>query len=392
VIAAALPDTLDRWAALVWFVILVVVSPTTADANAPAPYRQPADLAGDALRLCPEAGGEDCNVPADDRLHILHERLRFDIDVEPPHDGEEPPSYRASVSATYRIRNDHDETITGPVDFVAAGVRADGEHRVSLDDNPLDVRTRATDVPDAWQPPDVFPGVDADDPIPVRRKPDVETLRFEVTIPPGEHRLQVEYELVPSIQQSGVRIDHHYVGGIPYVLAPAERWASFGGLTLEVHPPAGYRILSSLPLEPRGDHYTARFDTLPDENLALTLAPDESASHFWLAHWAGAFAWLWLMPLVLFLLYFATSRVAARLPESSGCVDTGARFLTALAGCGAAIVLWGYASMKLEPLVCGYPFTYPYGEGFKLLLGFLLIAPGTLVAVGLAAAPATDLT
>ena len=175
----------------------------------------------------------------------------------------------ATVEAVYRIVNRIGPRIV-PLEFLALGddVRA---AEVWLDGRPIAADfIDSLAVPPLWRIAETTPALDGT-PLPYDADDGVGTprgLRFEVAVPRGIHEVRVRYRVRPGSFDAG---DHpNRVWQLAYSLAPARRWAGFGGLDVEVRVPDGWEAATTLPLQRRGATLVGRFGSLPGDVLAVS--------------------------------------------------------------------------------------------------------------------------
>jgi hypothetical protein len=110
-------------------------------------------------------------------------------------------------------------------------------------------------------------------------------LVFRVTLAPGPHTFVVRYAARPSAFSDTSTPEINWQLG--YVLSPARRWESFGGLDAKVLLPEGWRAASEPALERQGDALVKSWDALPSDALALTFKTSEGTifdyARFWKA-------------------------------------------------------------------------------------------------------------
>jgi len=224
----------------------------TALANMASPVR-PGDAVGE-----PAAGLEGVTI----------ERERLLIDLQPLA-GRQP----ALVEATYQVQNGGAARVL-PLLFVADGLAAGGGG-VWLDDAPISAASsqEGLELPASWRPPTSTPDLAGGRLSYATHR--AGAIRFALTLPPGRHTIRVRYAADPTAHSTQEPTIHWQLG---YVLAPARRWAGFGGLDLEVRVPPGWRAVADPPLERRGETLVGSWPTLPADALGLTVqAPPPSA-------------------------------------------------------------------------------------------------------------------
>ncbi len=238
-------------------------------------------------------------------ISIIEEDLVFDL-LPLDETGRE-----YEVSATYRLAN-HGPEAQVELLFVSPGVTS---AKVALDDVPLEfTREENVPAPPEWAAPERSPALAGENEdgweifyhgLRGEQREFYYALRFNATIPSGNHVLNVRYLADAGSHHVGEPYHMYQVG---YVLSPAKSWRSFGKLNLAVKVPPGWVFSSSLPLEETEGGFAATFDGLPADNLAFSLQPpvDQSA-----LTWAAAVPILALV-IGLFLALLAGRAVARR--------------------------------------------------------------------------------
>ena len=139
---------------------------------------------------------------------------------------------------------------------------------------------------------------------------------YTVEFPAGGSReVSVSY---PSLSYSVRDGTTDWTHTFTYLLSPAQHWAHFGTLDVEISTPekSPYIIDSTLPLEEDGEgRYTAYFDGLPEGELEFTLYSKPSIT---LLDRAGAFfqnasyAMFFLGPVILVVVILVVIGVLLR--------------------------------------------------------------------------------
>ena len=227
-------------------VLLSLTIPKAVNANMGQPYFKSGELVG-------EPTGDFRN------LGILWEKLNFDL--RPLYDLGE-----STVTAIYQIRNDGKEI---PVEllFVSPGIKASN---VSIDGKKIEKETiKNPKIPLNWEAPLTVPTpgggsirFDVNESV-------NSALKFKPTIPPGEHQLQVEYVVEPSIYDYSAY--KHYQ--VVYILDPAKSWAFFKRLDVEIKIPKNWKTVTSLPMKRTGNILKATFNKIPADNLTISTTP-----------------------------------------------------------------------------------------------------------------------
>ena len=379
------------WRFGVILAVLVVVIPVSAVGNAPPPMNVDATPGGDTLMPCFSDRGPSCTQSEAIRdLHIVREYLAFDVDAGRTAGFD---AYEVTVTATYDIENRGTETVSGPVRFIAAGQLGTKPHEVRFDGEPIDAMLGRSMVPPDWQLPERTPALEGDgdhpmfgwvyDPLGSEQSVEdyrdgtaaIETLNFDLAIPPGKHTLAVTYRLAPT----HISKKPHQIAAIPYVLAPADEWGSFGGLDIEVRVPRGYQIASSLSLDDKGGAYVGSFDSLPADSLAITVGPDPSPLQSFWAHWV----WLWSIPLFLLL----ASTIAYLLERRFRGWSDGRFVLLKL---GAALIIglattvgWIVLQASSNEIFCPYPDVTRHLEIMVYIPGMIPVGGLALLATAI---------
>ena len=170
----------------------------------------------------------------------------------------------AQVTAVYQMENPTEEPLTVPMAFyleerkgqVGSGLEP-SQVSVTADGQALSFTQREVENGD----------------------PDRErtALVYTVEFPAGGTReVAVSYPSFSYSIQEGTTYWRHT---FTYLLSPAQYWAHFGTLDVEISAPeeAPYIIDSTLPLEAAGEgRYTAHFDGLPEGELEFTLYREPS--------------------------------------------------------------------------------------------------------------------
>jgi len=298
------------------------------------------------------------------KVAITHEDLDFEL--RPLANGQP-----VRVRATYQLRNDAAATSASLVFLADHALTGGSTFAVSFDGSTVPAMpTTLTVLPDAWKPPTSTPSLIEGQPgaIPYDTTPGT-AFQFTVLIPPGRHRLSVDYAVLPG--RFSVP-DQTTIWQITYVLAPARQWESFGDLSVTVALPSGWRARSIPDLPRQGDRLSAHFVDMPANAMTI------SASFPVDPHVQGVTEWLlgqW--PLFLALMVLTIAYVLFWIRKASGAwvfVPFGATWTV------PAVVQWfrnGYIT----------PPGLQYGGGGKcgvVATGCFLL-PGALVVVAVAA-------
>lgn len=170
----------------------------------------------------------------------------------------------AQVTALYQMENPTEEPLTVPMAFYLEERK--GQVGNGLEPSQVSVTADGQALSFTQQE------VENDDPDRERT-----ALVYTVEFPAGGTReVAVSYPSFSySIQEGTTYWQHTFT----YLLSPAQYWAHFGTLDVEISAPeeAPYIIDSTLPLEAAGEgRYTAHFDGLPEGELEFTLYREPS--------------------------------------------------------------------------------------------------------------------
>ncbi|HEU4597202.1 MAG TPA: hypothetical protein VFS10_18875 [Pyrinomonadaceae bacterium] len=219
-------------------------------------------------------------------VHIERETLLIDLrplaDLRP-----------AVVEATYKVRNDGEARALELV-FVADGLSADGGWVWNGSDWVRDARAKplaeagvwldgarvegaraetGAELPEEFRPPSRTPALyESQEELPYKTEADG-TIIFRVTLAPGPHTFVVRYAARPSAFAD--TLSHEINWQLGYVLAPARRWESFGGLDAKVLLPTGWHAASEPALTREGDALVKSWDVIPADSLAITFKTRE---------------------------------------------------------------------------------------------------------------------
>lgn len=306
--------------------------------------------------------GDNMGEPSGGLKSIRIERERLLIDVRPLADGRP-----AMIEATYRVHNDADTHALELV-FVAAALSPDEdgewvwsgskwardpsakrsfESGIWLDGQPvagIRTETDAKELPPEWQPPINTPQVkEGDDAALPYQVTNSGTITFRVTITSGPHVIRVRYAARPSAY-CGTDSDAVY-WQLGYVLAPARRWAAFGGLDVNVMLPEGWRAASEPQMERRGDTLAGAWDKLPADTLALTFQTHERTYPNSEAYWGTLIiAGLVLAPLTALLGWIAGDKLGRRRRTSAWVL-----LLSPVAAALAVVIASFFAELAAQP-------------------------------------------
>jgi hypothetical protein len=192
-------------------------------------------------------------------------REDLEIDLRPLADREP-----ARISVTYHLRNSGPARrldllfVSGSPGVEDFEVRLDGR---LVKSRPLSEDEQARygkELPKSWRPPRGGYGLHW-------QPPEVALLAFRVDLLAGVSTLATRYR----VRACGVDYSRpNATWKIPYILAPAREWESFGELQVTAHVPDGWEAWSTLTLEQDGSVLRARFTGLPADAFTLaTRAP-----------------------------------------------------------------------------------------------------------------------
>jgi hypothetical protein len=218
-------------------------------------------------------------------------------------------------------------------------------------------------------------------------------------LPSGASKLSARYHA----RASGVDEGNHPLATwqIPYVLAPARNWGSFGDLDVTVRIPAGWDSASTLPLNRDGEVLQGTFAGVPADSFVVATRAPLPRGYAW-ALWVEKAEWILLAPgglLVCVFLgrYFGglRARRALIIDRKRGSMDTLINSAPFLVG-----VLWGLVvliALFLTPrfmtaTLDGQESPY-FHERFMLLPCYVtVIVPGTIMIGALVAFLTSDFT
>lgn len=196
-------------------------------------------------------------------ITIVRESLR--IDLRPLEQGR-----WIIITATYQI--DHPLPPRDlPITFIT-GANAVQGIRCSLNGKVLAYTTRQVEaMPESWKPPAATPGFVPEEQLLYSQSltdTQHQWIQFTVPLQTGKQSIEVTYEVEAGAYYSQYHTARYWQTA--YILAPARTWKSFGGLDLEVLAPENWQVKSNLGLMNQGQSWTASFDCLPADFIALT--------------------------------------------------------------------------------------------------------------------------
>ena len=204
-------------------------------------------------------GGSALEVDENCPVTISAEQLTFQIQRD-----DDYGRLCAQVTAVYQMENPTEEPLTVPMAFYLEERK--GQVGNGLEPGQVSVTADGQALPFTQQE------VENDDPDRERT-----ALVYTVEFPAGGIReVAVSYPSFSYSIQEGTTYWRHT---FTYLLSPAQYWAHFGTLDVEISAPeeAPYIIDSTLPLEEAGEgRYTAHFDGLPEGELEFTLYREPS--------------------------------------------------------------------------------------------------------------------
>lgn len=253
----------------------------------------------------------------------------------------------ARVDAEYRILNQGESRVL-PLEFLALGDDVEAA-QVWFDGQPVRAeRVDSLAVPAAWTVVGETPALDGSD-IPYEVDAGFgqpQGVRFQVTVPPGQHSIRVRYRVRPGAYDAG---DHpNQVRQLAYSLAPARRWAGFGQLDIEVLLPSEWEAAASLPLRREGDRLVGRFRGVPGDVLALS-ARAPAPSMRWPLRVAGGLVALAIVGFV----GVVSGRLAARAGRGARAALPGA-ILGGVVAAAAFVAIVGTADDLGDSAAYGY--------------------------------------
>jgi hypothetical protein len=215
------------------------------------------------------------------------------------------------VDVTYELKNKGDPTrlellfISGEAGVNAFEAQLDGQ-ALSTRILPQDESQRILkEAPPSWEPPYEAPGLESKRnyyaPRNCIRPPDV--VAFSVDLPAGPSTLHVRYQS----RACGADERPTVTWQLPYVLAPAREWGSFGRLDVTVHVPAGWDARGTPALEREGDTLSGSFSELPADALFIATGSPVPWEYDW-AVWLSVAFWSTVLLVVCPLLCWRTGR------------------------------------------------------------------------------------
>lgn len=204
-----------------------------------------------------------------DGLRVVREVLT--LDLRPLAD---QSTWAVSIEAVYRIENGGGRRLV-PLEFLSLGDGL-GSPEVWLDGRPVAAQTLdSLSVPPAWAEVETTPALGGD-PAPYRADDALGRpggFRFTLDLAPGAHEVRVRYRVRPGSYDGGD--DPNRIWQLAYSLAPARRWAGFGGLDVAVLLASGWEAAASVPLDREagpdgGDRLVGHFDGVPSDVLAVS--------------------------------------------------------------------------------------------------------------------------
>jgi hypothetical protein len=297
------------------------------------------------------------------KVAITHEDLDFDL--RPLARGDP-----VRVHATYQLRNDAVATSASLVFLADHALTGRSTFAVSFDGSAVPATpTTLTILPDAWKPPTSTPSLIEGQPgiIPYDTTPGT-AFQFTVAIPPGPHRLSVDYAVLPGrFAFPGQTTDWQ----IAYVLAPARQWETYGDLSVTATLPTGWRARSIPDLPRYGDSLSGHFVDLPSNAMTITASFPRDPYVQSVTDWLPA-QWALFLALLVLTIAFTTLWIRT---TSSGWM---------FAPFGAAWALPALAQWFRTGYVTPPATQFGGGKCGAVTAGCLLL-PGALVVVAVAA-------
>lgn len=203
-------------------------------------------------------------------VRIVQETLS--IDLRPTATGEP-----VEVEASYQLHN------AGPSRrlelLFAFGSVQHSAHEILYDEQPVQGQVAKEEMPTAWLPPRVTPGLPGlkggED---LRFGPawrSVHPLAFSIDLRPGSSCLKVRYREDPQVTYARPSMYRQFA----YILAPARSWDGFGKLDVTVRVPQAWSVACSPPMPRQGEVLQATFTEIPSDALTLTLRPPIPAGY-----------------------------------------------------------------------------------------------------------------
>jgi len=256
----------------------------------------------------PSRGGQIAGEPHGLKdVSIARERLR--IDLRPLERGD-----KVMVDVQYQLRN------RGPVRTLdllfAGGAVGVSEFHVRLDGVGVMSRQALNEkLPATWDPPGSTPGLDGRGDLHYLRhgRRTVPPMAFQITVPPGEHRLEVHYTAEAAEHRSGKGAKYWQFA---YILSPAKEWAGFGGLDVTIYLPPGWLVATLPNMERTDDVLLGAFTQLPGDAIGITTRAPTSIGSVALGY-AGLGAFITALiagPVLGGWWSWRRGRTAARLP------------------------------------------------------------------------------
>jgi hypothetical protein len=306
----------------------------------------PAAWANFAPRFSGDATSEPWGLKS---VAIVQERLT--IDLRPLRDAN-----LVGVEVKYDLRNAGTSKVLDLL-FISGQVGVT-DFEARLNGQPLRIRVLSSaeaqrlweQAPPSWRPPKEAPGIEKEKTYYVfntwRTPPDL--VAFSVELRPGSSTLYVRYRT----RACGAAERPTVTWQLPYVLAPAREWGTFGRLEVTLHLPSGWEARSTPPLEREGDTLRGSFDELPADALLLATGPRVPPGYYW-AEWFSVALWVALVVGGPLMCWWAGRRLG-RAHASARASGGNALGWAALRGLGLGLfpaLLWGaliYASVPVS--------------------------------------------
>jgi hypothetical protein len=198
------------------------------------------------------------------------------------------------VDVTYELNNKGDPKqlellfISGEVGISAFEAQLNGQP-LATRILPRDEAHRLLEkVPESWKSGIQAPGLESEwtyhAPTSYGRYPDL--VAFSVDLPAGPSTLHVRYQ---SRACGAAERRPTVTWQLPYVLAPAREWGSFGRLDVTVQVPAGWDARGIPALEREGDTLRGSFSELPADTLFVATGMPVPGEYDWAVWLCWAF-------------------------------------------------------------------------------------------------------
>ncbi len=185
-----------------------------------------------------------------------------------------PKTQKATITALYNLKVDT-ATSNLKIAFISHQL-LNKEVTISLNGNTIDPNHIAIDtLPSELTIPTTTPTFNLRDTLDYNILLDsTGYVLFEIdNLMEGKHQLKVEYNIQPAVlhKDFGSLTRIHQVS---YALAPAKFWKSFNGLEVNVLVPDKWEVKSNLELIHKDYLLNGKFETIPADNLLLSVRRD----------------------------------------------------------------------------------------------------------------------